>query len=230
MITKSITSGERAATAVISEETRFLFSTEWNFFHVKNLGTDTVYISMTAGATAGADGVIAIPTGESACTAHGYTALSVYVTAAVATDKVQVIGSNIADSPFKGGSKGGGGIDGKDGKDGIDGTNGIDGVDGKDGIDGIDGVVTALTYTGTLLSTGWSDTAPYTQTVTVTGLTTTISAPILDVVFSAGLELQKEENLQWGYICDAYTGADTLTITCFDSKPSINLNFKVLVM
>ena len=147
MITKSITSGERAATAVISEETRFLFSTEWNFFHVKNLGTDTVYISMTAGATAGADGVIAIPTGESACTAHGYTALSVYVTAAVATDKVQVIGSNIADSPFKGGSKGGGGIDGKDGKDGIDGTNGIDGVDGKDGIDGIDGVVTALACT-----------------------------------------------------------------------------------
>ncbi len=108
MITKSITSGERAATAVISEETRFLFSTEWNFFHVKNLGTDTVYISMTAGATAGADGVIAIPTGESACTAHGYTALSVYVTAAVATDKVQVIGSNIADSPFKLGKKGGG--------------------------------------------------------------------------------------------------------------------------
>ena len=107
MITKTVTSGQRSATATISEETRFVFSDKWNFFHVQNLGTGTVYIGMSAGVTAGNDGVIAIPSGGTACTMHNFPADSVYVLS-TASDLVQVVGSNSAFPPFKLGGSGGG--------------------------------------------------------------------------------------------------------------------------
>ena len=108
MITKTVTSGQRSATATISEETRFIFSDAWSYFHVQNLGSGTVYISMSAGTAAGADGVIAIPAGGTACTMHGYPVNDVYVTS-TASDMVQIIGANSAMLPFKQGSLGGGG-------------------------------------------------------------------------------------------------------------------------
>jgi hypothetical protein len=108
MITKTVTSGQRSATATISEETKFIFSDAWNFYHVQNLGTGVVHVSMSAGATAGADGTIAIPAGGTACTTHGYPANTVYVTSSDATSVVQVIGSNSAISPFKSAAGGGG--------------------------------------------------------------------------------------------------------------------------
>lgn len=108
MITKTVTSGQRSATATISEETKFIFSDAWNYFHVQNLGSGTVYISMSAGTAAGADGVIAIPAGGTACTMHGYPVNDVYVTS-TASDMVQIIGANSATLPFKFGSTGGGG-------------------------------------------------------------------------------------------------------------------------
>jgi len=108
MITKTVTSGQRSATATISEETKFIFSDMWNYFHVQNLGTGTVYIGMSAGVTAGNDGVIAIPSGGTACTMHNFPADSVYILS-TASDLVQVVGSNSAFIPFKQGSSGGGG-------------------------------------------------------------------------------------------------------------------------
>jgi len=108
MITKTVTSGQRSATATISEETKFIFSDMWNYFHVQNLGSGIVNISMSQGAADGSDGVIAIPAGGTACTTHGYPANTVYVTSSDATSVVQVIGSNSAISPFKSRAKGGG--------------------------------------------------------------------------------------------------------------------------
>lgn len=108
MITKTVTSGQRSATATISEETRFVFFDAWNFYHVQNMGTGNVYISMTEGKSGGDDGVITVLPGCSACSSHGFPANSVYITADNATDIVQVIGSNTAISPFKPAQKGGG--------------------------------------------------------------------------------------------------------------------------
>jgi len=108
MITKTVSSGERTAQATISEETRFIFSDMWNFFHVQNMGTGNVYISMVAGKAGGDDGVITVLPGCSACSSHSFPANSVYITADNATDKVEVVGSNAAVSPFKSGKKGGG--------------------------------------------------------------------------------------------------------------------------
>ena len=108
MITKTVTSGQRSAQATISEETRFVFSDMWNFFHVQNMGAGNVYISMVAGKAGGDDGVITVLPGCSACSSHSFPANSVYITADNATDKVEVVGSNSAISPFKSGKKGGG--------------------------------------------------------------------------------------------------------------------------
>lgn len=108
MITKTVTSGQRSATATISEETKFIFSDQWQFYHIKNLGTGNIYASMSAGAVADGDGVIPVLPGEAVCTMHYYPTNAVYVTADNATDKVIVLGSNIATSPFKLGKKGGG--------------------------------------------------------------------------------------------------------------------------
>ena len=108
MITKTVTSGQRSATANISEETRFIFSNKWEFYHVQNLGNGVAYVSMSAGATAGADGVIAVIAGGTACTMHNFPATDVYVTSSVTTDSIQIVGSNSAISPFKSGKKGGG--------------------------------------------------------------------------------------------------------------------------
>lgn len=101
MITKTVTSGQRSAQATISEETKFIFSDAWNFYHVQNLGTGNVYISMTEGKSGGDDGVIAVIAGGSACTMHNFPATDVYVTSSATTDSVQIIGSNTAISPFK---------------------------------------------------------------------------------------------------------------------------------
>lgn len=108
MITKTVLSGQRTATATISEETRIVFSDKWNYFHVQNKGTGIIYVSMSAGATAGADGVIAVAAGETACTSHGYPTNDVYITSSTTTDEVQVMGKNDAISPFKPSKKGGG--------------------------------------------------------------------------------------------------------------------------
>lgn len=48
-------------------------------------------------------------------------------------------------------------------------------------VSGLDGKATTVTYTGTLLSTGWTgSSAPYSQTITVTGMASTDNA-ITDV-------------------------------------------------
>ena len=108
MITKTVTSGQRSATATISEETKFVFSGAWDYFHVQNLGPGIARISMSQGAAADDDGVIAIPEGGAACTSHGFPANTVYVTAIDTTDVVQIIGSSSAISPFKSAAGGGG--------------------------------------------------------------------------------------------------------------------------
>ena len=108
MITKTVTNGERTAQATISEETRFIFSDMWNFFHVQNMGTGTVYISMVEGKSGGDDGVITVLPGCTACSSHNFPANAVYITADTATDVIQVVGSNSAFLPFKSAQGGGG--------------------------------------------------------------------------------------------------------------------------
>ena len=86
---------------------------------------------------------------------------------------------------------------------------------------------TSATYTAILTAAGWSDTAPYTQTVAVSGILATDS-PIVDVVLTDGNEMAGLE--AWGYIGRIDTTADSITATCFEDKPSIDLNIQIKVV
>ena len=87
----------------------------------------------------------------------------------------------------------------------------------------------AVNLTGTLTVDGWSDTAPFIQTVSVIGLTED-SYPILDLVASSNAETRIKENEEWCYITDAETGENSLTVTCDRFKPTIPLNFVIKVV
>lgn len=107
-------------------------------------------------------------------------------------------------------------------------------------------------FEGVLSADGWSDTAPYTQTVTIDSITADMS-PIVDIVFSAyytytegggvskpitgdttitmfDKELAEAEKTAWSCISKAITGENSITFVCFDTVPEVTLNFKVKVV
>ena len=89
---------------------------------------------------------------------------------------------------------------------------------------------TSNNYTGTLTINDWvGDSAPYTQSVSVSGLTSDIS-PIIDLIVSDDTSTGIEEMLQWSYITKANTDTDIITFSCYEIKPTINLNFKIKVV
>ena len=87
----------------------------------------------------------------------------------------------------------------------------------------------AVNLTGTLTADGWSDTAPYTQTVSLVGLAED-DYPIFDLVASSNAQTRIKENEEWCYITDAETGENNLTIICDKKKPTVALNFVIKVV
>ncbi len=81
------------------EKAEFSGSNAW----LRNDGTDTVYAAKSAGVTAGADGVVAIPAGQSA-PVYGANG-TVYL---LGTGSVQLIGSDYSTNPFKTSAQSGG--------------------------------------------------------------------------------------------------------------------------
>ena len=89
---------------------------------------------------------------------------------------------------------------------------------------------TSLTYTGTLSIDSWvGDTAPYTQTVSISGITADIE-PIIDLVVSDNITTGIEELTQWSYVTKATTEDNAIMFSCYKTKPSIELNFKIKVV
>lgn len=88
----------------------------------------------------------------------------------------------------------------------------------------------SVNYTATLTANSWvGDTAPFTQAVEIVGMTSEVS-PIIDIVTSDVVDTGKEEIKQWSYIAKAVSGDDTITFTCYDNKPTIDLNVKIKVV
>lgn len=82
----------------------------------------------------------------------------------------------------------------------------------------------------TLTAGGWSDSAPYTQTVTVSGMTadwepTNMTIPKSGNTLDADTVLAEKEAL--GCIDACTSSANALTFTCFEDKPSVALTIKV---
>ena len=98
----------------------------------------------------------------------------------------------------------------------------------------IDALNTAIgnvetTYTDTLLSTGWTGSvAPFTQTISVTGILSSDN-PILDAVLSSTYATGVSQATAWSGIHSATTSSNTITFV-FNVKPTIDIPFQAKVV
>jgi hypothetical protein len=85
-----------------------------------------------------------------------------------------------------------------------------------------------IAKTATLTATGWSASAPYTQSVTVSGLTDTKRAmayPVYGSNTATNLALKEA----CGMVSFASRSGSTLTFTCLEDKPTVNIPITVEV-
>ena len=105
-------------------------------------------------------------------------------------------------------------------------------VDGNTITVGEDGAIhfNSKNYTSVLTTEGWvGEAAPYTQTINIDNITSETS-PIIDLVVSDDVNTGKEEVSQWANITKATAGENSITFSCYDTKPTIMLNIKVKVV
>lgn len=78
---------------------------------------------------------------------------------------------------------------------------------------------TAGIKTATITTTWTGTSAPYTQAITVSGITAD-DTPIICPVYSANNSTAILERKAWNMIGKIETSADTITVTCFEEKPT----------
>ena len=84
-------------------------------------------------------------------------------------------------------------------------------------------------YTCTFKATDWSSSAPYTQTVNVTGITADIN-PRIDIIVSEGVSLGIKEEAAFACVTRGVTGDGTLTLYCYEEKPTVDMNIMIEVV
>lgn len=98
---------------------------------------------------------------------------------------------------------------------------------GKDGVTTIQ--TSKIDKTCTFLSTDWSSTVPYTQTVTVEGITESLN-PRIDIIVSDNVVTGKKEEVAFSYVTKVTTGDGILTAYCYETKPDVDLNIMIEVI
>ena len=77
-------------------------------------------------------------------------------------------------------------------------------------------------YTGMLVSDGWSNSAPYTQTITVSGILST-DTPFVDINLS-GVSDGTDIIESWNYVGRVtVTDNETIVAYCYEEKPTVNI-------
>lgn len=84
------------------------------------------------------------------------------------------------------------------------------------------------TFSATLSAGGWTGSGPYTQTVAVSGVLQS-DRPHVGLVPSddTGTALAQEES--WGYVSRGVTADGSITFTCYEDKPEVNLPLQIEV-
>ena len=90
-------------------------------------------------------------------------------------------------------------------------------------------IPTTALYTGTLLSSGWTSSAPYTQTLSIQGILAT-DVPVVDVVLSSTTSTAISQTEAWSCVSKIETAADSITATCLEEKPTINIPIQLKVV
>ena len=98
----------------------------------------------------------------------------------------------------------------------------------KDKLDGLS-KVSVNSYSMILSAASWSSTAPYTYTITSSS-TTSSDEPIFDIELSSNTSTAISELESWGYVSKADTSNGQITFTCLETKPTVDLPVKMLVI
>lgn len=80
--------------------------------------------------------------------------------------------------------------------------------------------------TATITTTWAGSSAPFTQTITVTGLTAN-DRPVISPVYSATLATALLEKEAWNLIGKIETAANGIVVTCFEDKPVTAVNIQI---
>lgn len=85
-------------------------------------------------------------------------------------------------------------------------------------------------YFATLNASGWSSSAPYTQTVAVSGILAT-DTPVIDLDM-AGATADTAADIQaaWACVGRIVTGSNEITAYCYEEAPTANLPLNILVV
>ena len=84
-------------------------------------------------------------------------------------------------------------------------------------------------YNITLSSSGWSLSVPYTQTVSIQGILAT-DVPVVDVVLSSTTSTAKSQLEAWSCVSKIETAAGSITATCFEELPAIDIPIQLKVV
>ena len=88
-----------------------------------------------------------------------------------------------------------------------------------------------VTLTCTLPASGWSGAAPYSQTVSVSGLTEANSAHVLaTAVLSDTQSLAQSQQEAWNMLSRIKAAAGSITATCYEEKPEVDLTVRLEVL
>jgi hypothetical protein len=93
----------------------------------------------------------------------------------------------------------------------------------------VDGVVsrTHMTATVTLLTSGWSGSAPYTQTVAVA--VTADDAPHVCLIPDENAPSVVAQEESWGCVSRGVTADGSITFICYEEKPEVDLHIQMEV-
>lgn len=84
-------------------------------------------------------------------------------------------------------------------------------------------------YNATITTNWVGSTAPYTQIISITGILES-STPIVDVVLDSDTATAKSQLEAWNYVSKIETGANSITITCLEDKPTVAIPIQVKVV
>ena len=93
-----------------------------------------------------------------------------------------------------------------------------------------EGFARVTDFTGTFLASGWTGTeAPYTQTITISGMKSTYE-PIADVSLSDTFATRKAQSTAWGRVSRITTADNSVTAYCDYYKPETDLTIRFKVV
>ena len=84
-------------------------------------------------------------------------------------------------------------------------------------------------FIGNLSASGWSSSKPYTQTVSISGVLNT-DKPKADIILSSTTATALNEIESWACVSKIIAGNNSITATCLDKKPTVNMSVQLEVL